>query len=134
MKSAASFFVLSVGAVCLWAQTPQQAPTPPPPPPPMHQHMHEHMAAMHQHMQEMKDQTAKMRAILEKMKANLSKITDPAVQQQAQLDVDLWEAMVQHMEGMAKMMSEHGGMGMGMRHEMPPKPPTPEEKPPAPPK
>ncbi len=72
------------------------------------------MAAMHQaHIQEMKDQVAKMRATLEQMKTNLAKVKDPALKQQSQLDADLWEGMVKHMEGMAEMMS-HGGMGPGM--------------------
>jgi hypothetical protein len=75
--------------------------------------MHHDMAAMHQqHMQEMKDQAAKMRATVEQMKANLAKVKDPAVKQQSQLDIDLWEGMVSHMEGMANMMSDHRGMGM----------------------
>jgi hypothetical protein len=77
--------------------------------------MHHHdMAAMHQaHTQEMKDQAAKMRATLEQMKVNLAKVKDPALKQQSQLDVDLWEGMVKHMEGMVEMMS-HEGMGPGM--------------------
>jgi hypothetical protein len=77
--------------------------------------MHHHdKAAMHQaHMQEMKDQVAKMRATLEQLKANLAKVKDPALKQQSQLDVDLWEGMVKHLEGMVEMMS-HGGMGPGM--------------------
>ena len=70
---------------------------------------------MHHHM-EMQQQVAKMRATLEKMKANLDKISDPAVKQQAQLDVELWDAMVQHMEGMVKMMTMHGGMMGGGDH------------------
>jgi hypothetical protein len=79
------------------------------------------MMDMHQHMQSMEDQTAKMRATLEKMKSNLSKITDPALKQQAQYDIDLWEEMVQHMEGMSKMMKAHEGMGMmdGMKAPSP---------------
>ena len=81
----------------------------------------------------MSAQAAKMRATLDKMKANLSKITDPALKQQAQYDVDLWEEMVQHMESMARMMSGHGGMGMGMgMHDMKDHPPMPDDKPAAP--
>ena len=71
-------------------------------------------------MPDMKAQVEKMRATLDQMKANLAKIKDPALKQQAQLDVDLWEAMVEHMEGMVKMTSQgpdkpsgdrRGGMG-----------------------
>jgi hypothetical protein len=74
------------------------------------------------------------------MKANLPKIKDATLKQQAQLDADLWESMVQHMEGMVKMMSERPGMGMmgGMHHRgmmggmqnMPPKSDTAPAPPP----
>ena len=56
--------------------------------------------------------TTQLRATLDKMKANVGKISDPVLKDQAQLDVELWESMVQHMEDMVKMMSMHGGMGM----------------------
>jgi hypothetical protein len=70
-------------------------------------HSHHHgMAGQGAPMPDMKAQVEKMRATLEQMKANLAKIKDPALKQQAQLDVDLWEAMVEHAEGMVKMMSE----------------------------
>ena len=116
MKSIAlSVAAFLLGATCLMAQS--EPPTPPPPPPPPH-HMDDHMMGMHHDMQ---NQAAKMRATLEKMKANLPDITDSALRRQAELNVDLWEQMVQHMEGMAKMMSGHPGMGMkhddhGMDH------------------
>ena len=128
MKSLALFLVLSCVAARLWAQTPPQ--TPPPPPPP-HDHM---MMGMHQHMQQMQDQVTQMRATLDKMKANLAKITDPALKQQAQFDVDLWESMVQHMESMSKMMDTHHHMDMGdgmKKHPSMPgdtAPPPPEKK------
>ena len=96
--------VCLVGAACLWAQT-----TSPPSQPPM---QHDHMMAMHHQMMQMQDQVKKMRATLEKMRANLDKITDPVLKQQAQDNVDLWEQMVEHMEGMSKMMWGHPGMGM----------------------
>jgi hypothetical protein len=136
MKSLIVFLALTIGAVGLCAQdTPQ---TTPPPPPPM-RHAHSNIMAMHQHMMKTQDQSAKMRATLEKMKANVSKISDPALKQQVQYDVDLWEEMVQHMESMSQMMKAHSGMGMksgmggmGMGHPpMPPsdqKPVTPEKK------
>ena len=69
-----------------------------------------------QHMQEMKAQLEKMHATLDQMKANLAKVKDPAARQEAQLNVDLWEGMVQHMDSMVKMMSnhpmQHQGAGM----------------------
>ena len=77
----------------------------------------QHMQMMQQHMQEMKEQIAKMQANVDQMKANAAKITDPAVRQQADLDAQMWQMMVDHMTGMQKMMAEHGGMmGRGMHH------------------
>ena len=108
-----------------------QEPTPAPAMPPHHDMHHADMAAMHaKEMQHMKDEVAKMRDTLNQMKSNLDKLKDPAVRQQSQYDVDLWEAMVSHMEGMVNMMSAHEGMGMGMgmMHGMPPKTPLPTEK------
>jgi hypothetical protein len=75
------------------------------------------MGAMHdQHMQEMKAQLEKMHATLDQMKANLAKVKDPAARQQGQMDVDLWDGMIKHMDAMVGMMSRHEGMGMGMMH------------------
>jgi hypothetical protein len=133
MKSLAVLLAVTVAAVVLWGQNaPQNPPSPPMP------HAHGGMMDMHQHMVKTQDQAAAMRATLEKMKANVSKISDPALKQQAQYDVDLWEQMVQHMESMSAMMNAHAGMGMGsgmgmgMNHPaVPPsgqKPATPDKK------
>lgn len=121
------FVLLSAIALSLslFAQDSSKPQTPPSSP----AHVHGGTTAVH-HMMSMEEQAAKMRATLEKMKANLSKISDPALKQQAQYDVDLWEGMVQHMESMARMMKAHEGMGMGgmgMGHPpMPPSDKTPE--------
>ena len=105
--------VLFLGA-SLAAQTAAQGTTPATPPPP-----HQHMMAMQQHMQEMKAQIAKMQSHVDQMKANAAKIKDPAARQQAELDAQMWQMMVDHMQGMQKMMAEHGGtMGRGMHHHM----------------
>jgi hypothetical protein len=106
MRTLVLSLILAFSVTVLLAQTssqPSSAPTTP---------MHHNMMTMHQHMQSMQDQATSMRATLEKMKGNLAKITDPSLKQQAQYDVDLWEAMVQHMEGMSKMMDAHQSMGM----------------------
>ena len=79
------------------------------------------MMAMQQHMQEMKAQIEKMQGNVDQMKANAAKIKDPAAQQHATLDAQMWQMMVDHMKGMEKMMAEHGGMmgpGPGMHHPM----------------
>lgn len=110
MKPFLLFFAFAIGI--LFAQETRKPQTPPAPP----AHVHGSAMGMH-HMMNMEDQTAKMRATLEKMKANLGKISDPALKQQAQYDVDLWEEMIQHMESMSRMMKAHEGMGgMGMDH------------------
>lgn len=109
MRAACFAFVLIFSAAFACAQNP---PTGTPPSPPAHHHG---MGAMHdQHMQEMKSQVEQMRATLEKMKSNLAKVKDPAIKQQSQYDVDLWESMVKHMEGMVTMMSGDHEMGMMM--------------------
>jgi hypothetical protein len=120
MKSVFVCFVAVLLSACLWAQAAPAA-TPAPqapaaePPPPMHHHGD--MRAMHdQHMQEMKAQLEKMHATLDQMKANLAKVKDSAARQQDQLDADLWEGLLKHMDEMVNMMSRHEGMGMGMMH------------------
>jgi outer membrane murein-binding lipoprotein Lpp len=113
MKPASLFLVLLFLSTGLAAQTSAQGTASGTPPPPRHQHMME----MQQHMQEMKAQVAKMQANVDQMKANAAKITDPAARQQADLDAQMWQMMVDHMQGMQKMMAEHGGMmGGGMHH------------------
>jgi hypothetical protein len=67
-------------------------------------------------MPDMKAQVEKMRATLDQMRANLAKVKDPALKQQAQFDVDLWEAMVEHMENMVQMMSDSPNRPMGHMH------------------
>lgn len=120
-----AFFLLAVLLLSagLAAQTGQSA-TPATPPP-----HHQHMMAMQQHMQEMKAQIAKMQANVDQMKSNAAKIKDSAVRQQADLDAQMWQMMVDHMQGMQQMMTEHGGtMGSGMHHPM--HHPGPKETPP----
>lgn len=128
-------FFLSLAVLLLsagiWAQTAEQGTAPATPPPARHQHM----MAMQQHMQEMKAQTAKMQANVDEMKSNAAKIKDPAMRRQADLDAQMWQMMVDHMQGMQKMMAEHGGMmgGAPMRHmRHPARPGTPPPPPPSP--
>jgi hypothetical protein len=79
--------------------------------------MHHDMGAMHQqHLQEMKAQVAKMRATLEQMKAAVAKEKKTQEPQLERQNIELWEAMVTHLEGMVSMMSRPEGMPMGMMH------------------
>src|SRR5437588_11212872 len=120
MKFVASSLFLVLFNVCLWAQAsaPDQSQIPQPPDaqsaPPMHHPMGHDMHQ--QHMQEMKAQLEKMQANLDQMKTNLVKIKDPAARQQARLNVDLWQDMVGHLDGMVKMMSDGGMHERGMMH------------------
>ena len=110
-----SCFLVLLNA-CLWAQAAAPAQPQAPQSPdaqsdsPMQHNMHQ------QHMQEMKAQLEKMHATLDEMKANLAKMKDPAARQQAQLNVDLWQDMVGHLDGMVKMMSDGGMHERGMMH------------------
>ena len=71
---------------------------------------------MQKHMQAMHEQMEKAKATLQQMKDNLPKITDPAAQQQAQLDINMWQTLVDHMSAMMEHMGPGmmGGPGMGM--------------------
>jgi hypothetical protein len=76
--------------------------------------------AQQAHIQQMQAEVEKMRAKLEQMKATLVTMNAGPNQDQARLDVEMWESLVSHLEGMVKMMSDpnHGGMGhMGMMHD-----------------
>lgn len=109
MKSAALCVALFLFSGCLWAQ---EAPAPPPSPAGPHHH---EMSAMHdQHMAEMKAQVEKMRATLNQMKATAAREKKSPEQLELQQNAELWDAMISHLEGMVKMMSEHPGPGMGM--------------------
>jgi hypothetical protein len=91
---------------------------------PMAHPMPHDMTAMHQqHMRAMKAQLDQMRAKLDALKASLGNVKDPAVKQQLQLDADLWDMMVNHVESMQRMMEQQRvpmgmmpGPGMGMHH------------------
>lgn len=119
MKTTILSFLLMFSTAFLSAQT-TPATTPGPaqsatPPGSMRRPLRRDMGAIQRrHTQEMKAQVEKMRATLQQMKENLAKVENPALQRQSQFDVDLWEAMVTHMEDMVGRMSEGNGMGMGM--------------------
>jgi len=105
------FLCLSFG----WAQdTTQKQMTKPGPPPAAH----ERMGAMHQQMMKsMQADLDSMKANLQKMKDQLRNIEDPGIREQAQLNIAMWQSLVdnmnKHMEMMKGMM---GGPGMGHDH------------------
>src|SRR5690242_11223500 len=111
MKLAIAAVVLCC-SMSIMAQNTQPVAVPPTPP---QTNMHQ------QHMQDMKAHIAKMRENVTQMRTNAAKIKDPALRQQAQLDADMWDGMIAHMESMQGMMGGPGGMGMmaggpGMTH------------------
>jgi len=120
MRILSAVIVLVAGSSLLCAQAPsgQSAPAPPPvaQAAPMDHTTHQEM--MQHHMQEMKAQLDSMRAKIADMKTKLAKVKDPAAKQALQADLELWETMAGHMEGMQKMMgpAEHGA-GKAMHHE-----------------
>ena len=116
MKFACQSFCIALLTAAVWAQnsTPAQEP-----PDGSMANTHQHgtsgqtMPEMKAQLPEMKAQVEKMRATLDQMKANLHKIKRPGLlQQHAQFDLDLWEAMTQHMESMVKMMAQQPEMPM----------------------
>jgi hypothetical protein len=120
MRILSGLIVLVAGSSLVCAQAPsgQSAAAPPSAAQaaPMDRAAHHEM--MQHHMQEMKAQLDSMRAKIADMKTKLAKVKDPAAKQALQADLELWETMAGHMEGMQKMMppAEHGP-GMAMHHE-----------------
>ena len=120
MRILSAVIVLVAGSSLVCAQAPSSQSAPAPPSAgqaaPMDHAMPQEM--MQQHMQEMKGQLDSMRAKIADMRTKLAKVKDPAAKQALQADLELWETMAGHMEGMQKMMppAEHGP-GMAMHHE-----------------
>jgi hypothetical protein len=80
----------------------------------MHHHMHE-MSKMHEQM--MKDMQANldnMRASLQEMKDQIGKVSDRGTKDQLQLNIDMWQSLIDHMDKhmatMRKMMGAHSPM------------------------
>jgi hypothetical protein len=115
MKSIGLAVLILSGALAAQTSAPAQGSTEGTAPPPRQQQT----MAMQQHMQEMQAQMTKMKTKVDQMKANTANIKDPAARQQAELDAEMWQMMVDHMQSMQKMMSEHqGGMMHGGMHHM----------------
>jgi class III cytochrome C family protein len=75
------------------------------------------MAGMReQHMQEMKANLAKMHALLDQMKTSAAGM-DPKDQQAMQVNIQMWQMMIDHLDAMAQHMQSMQGMGMGGMHD-----------------
>jgi hypothetical protein len=90
-----------------------------------HPEGHHPMGGMQDHQQMMKQMQASidgMKATLQKMKDNLANVKDQTTKDQLQLNIDLWQSLIdnmdRHMHMMGDMM-EHGPMhhGEGMQHK-----------------
>jgi hypothetical protein len=65
-----------------------------------------------------------MRSNLQKMKDQLSKVSDPSTKDQLQLNINMWQNMIDNMDKHMSMMKGMMGSGHGMMmHEG--QPPTP---------
>jgi len=75
----------------------------------------QNMSAMHdQMMKSMQADLDSMRSNLQKMKDQLSKVSDPSTKDQLQLNISMWQTMIDNMEKHMTMMK--GMMGPG--HDM----------------
>jgi hypothetical protein len=114
---------LTVGALCMafliatvWAQANPAAPQDSPSPPRMHCAMRSQQSGMSMPnvpTPDVKAQLDIMRTKLAQMKAVVAKIKDPALKEQSQLDIDLWESMIDHMQAMIAGMPSNAPIAMG---------------------
>ena len=73
------------------------------------------MAAMHdQMMKSMQADMDSMRSNLQKMKDQLSKVSDPSTKAQLQLNINMWQTMIDNMDKHMSMMKGMMGAGHGM--------------------
>ena len=92
-----------------------------------HTGQRQNMAAMHQQMmQSLQADLDAMRANLQKMKDQLGKVSDPSTKEQMQLNIDMWQTVLdnidKHMTMMKQMMgSRHGRMAPGEQQPPPTK-------------
>ena len=88
--------------------------------------MHEQM------MEDMQTDLESMRSNLQKMKDQIGKVSDRGTKDQLQLNIDMWQSLIDHMDkhmaGMKKMMSAQKGVQTdGTKHEHEQAPVTPKQ-------
>lgn len=83
------------------------------------------MAAMHdQMMKSMQADLDTMRSNLQKMKDQLNKVSDRSTKDQLQLNISMWQTLIDNMAKHMAMMKEMMGTGHGMMmHGQQPPPP-----------
>lgn len=84
----------------------------------------QHMAAMHEQMMKgMQADLDSMRSNLQKMKDQLAKVSDPSTKDQLQLNISMWQTLIdnmdKHMTMMKQMMPPGHGMMMQDNHPAP---------------
>lgn len=94
-------------------------------------HPHD-MPKMHeQMMKDMQGDLDSMRSNLQKMKDQIGKVSDRGTREQLQLNIDMWQSFVdhmdKHMDAMKKMMSTHRGPPDDGKHEYHHPPATPKQ-------
>ena len=73
------------------------------------------MSAMHeQMMKDMQTDLDSMRANLQKMKDQLSKVTDQSTKDELQVNIDMWQSLINNMDKHMSMMKQMMGPGHGM--------------------
>ena len=94
--------------------------------------MHD-MSKMHeQMMNDMQADLNSMRSNLQKMKDQIGKVSDRGTKEQLQLNIDMWQSLIGHMDkhmaAMKKMVSAHSGPPTdGTKHEHEHSPATPKQ-------
>lgn len=103
------------------------------PPGMMGMHHRHDMAKMHeQMMNDMQGDIDSMRSNLQKMKDQIGKVSDRGTRDQLQLNIDMWQSLVdhmdKHMDAMKKMMgAHHAPPGDAGKHDREQAPATPKQ-------
>lgn len=73
------------------------------------------MSAMHEEMMKsMQADLDTMKGNLQKMKDQLGKISDRSTKDELQVNIDMWQSVINHMDKHMSMMKEMMGSGPGM--------------------
>ena len=80
-------------------------------------HMHD-MSKMHdQMMKDMQADSDNMRANLQKLKDQIGKVSDRATRDQLQLNIEMWQSLIDHMDKHMTEMKNMMGAHEGPKHE-----------------
>lgn len=86
--------------------------------------------AMHEQMiQNMQANLDSMQANLKKMKDQLSKVSDQSTRDQMQLNINMWQSLIDNMNKQLTMMKQMPGPGRGQMRGQQPSPPKAQPSP-----